>query len=225
MKLKLGIIVFLLACGFATLHAQTTVLKGKVTAFKTYPLNKVLIESSKSKQNTLTDENGNYEITINAKKDVVKFRADGFVGQTIRIKGETESSVNLLYINNESSHYNVINNKTLTEENLDYCIKNCLEENNNFDRMSSIFQVIQYVYPSSKMESVNGMNQVFLTSRGPSSVSSGLQALLVVNGIITEDITGISPGQVKSVEVLLGNEAADYGSRAANGVVIIKLKN
>ncbi|MRT92007.1 TonB-dependent receptor plug domain-containing protein [Ancylomarina sp. 16SWW S1-10-2] len=100
-----------------------------------------------------------------------------------------------------------------------------MDENNNFDRMASIFQVIQFVYPSSKVENVNGMNHVFLTSRGPNSLSSGMEVLIVVDGIITEDVTGISPAQVKSVEVLLGNEAAEFGSRGANGAVIIHLKS
>lgn len=225
MKLKFGIIILLLVSASINVQAQTTLLKGKVTAFKKYPINNVKVVASKSKKETHTDFYGNFTIEVKSKKDVIKFKADGFIGQTIRIKGEKDTTINLIYIDNESSRYNVVNGKLMSEERLDFCIANLMDVNNNFDRMASIFQVIQYVYPSAKMESVNGMNQVFITSRGPNSLSSGMEALLVVDGIITEDITGISPIQVKSVEVLLGNDAADYGSRAANGVIIINLKN
>ena len=225
MKLKLGIILFMLVCSFTNIQAQTTTLKGKVIAFKKYPVNNVRVEASKSKQKTLTDSQGNFTIEVKSKKDVVKFKANGFVGQTIRIRAAKDTIINLLYIDNESSHYKVIEGELMSEERLDYCIKNLIDENNNFDRMASIFQVIQFVYSSAKVENVNGMNQIFLTSRGPNSLSSGMEALLVVDGIITEDITGISPAQVKSVEVLLGNEAAEFGSRGANGAIIIHLKN
>lgn len=225
MRIKLGIIVFLMSLTFGSLQAQTHSLKGKVIAFKKYPVNNVEISASKSKKKTLTDFQGNFTIEVKSKKDILKFKAAGFVGQSIRIKGEQDTIVNLLYIDNESSYYNVINNKNMSEERLDYCIANLMDENNNFDRMSSIFQVIQYVYPSSKMESVGGVNRVFLTSRGPGSIASGLEALIIVDGIVTEDITGISPEQVKKVEVLQGNDAAEYGSRGANGVVVIYLKH
>ncbi|MGQ1910352.1 carboxypeptidase-like regulatory domain-containing protein [Marinifilum sp. RC60d5] len=226
MKFKLGIIVFLITCVYTNIQAQQTyTLKGKVIAFKKYPVNNVKVLASKSKDKTQTDSLGNFTIEVKSKKDVVKFKADGFVGQSIRIKGEKDTTINLIYIDNESSYYNVIKDELMSEERLDYCIENLIDENNNFDRMASIFQVIQFVYPSSKVENVNGMNQIFLTSRGPNSLSSGMEALLVVDGIITEDITGISPAQVKSVEVLLGNDAAEFGSRGANGAVIIHLKN
>ena len=226
MKLKLGIILFFLICAFTNVQAQQThILKGKVIAFKKYPVNNVNVSASKSKEKTLTDSQGNFTIKVKSKKDIVKFKAGGFVGQSIRIKGEKDTTANLIYIDNESSHYNVINEKMMSEERLDFCIANLMDENNNFDRLASIFQVIQYVYPSSKMESVNGINQVFITSRGPNSLTSGMEALLVVDGIVTEDITGISPAQVKSVEVLQGNDAAEFGSRGANGVIIIALKH
>nr|WP_320120673.1 carboxypeptidase-like regulatory domain-containing protein [uncultured Marinifilum sp.] len=225
MRIKLGIIVFLMSLIFGNLQAQTHSLKGKVIAFKKYPVNNVEVSASKSKKKTLTDFQGNFTIEVKSKKDVLKFKVDGFVGQSIRIKGEQDTTINLLYIDNESSYYNVIKNKNMSEERLDYCIAKLMDENNNFDRMSSISQLIQYVYPSAKIESVNGVQTVYLTSRGPNSLTSGTEALIVVDGVITEDISGINPAQVKNVEVLIGNEAAEYGGRAANGVVIIQLKH
>ena len=225
MKLKLGIIGLLVCLAFTNIQGQEAILTGKVITFKGYPVANATISASKSKQTTTTDSLGYYSISCRAKKDNIKVKVAGFVGQNFRYRGEKEHAVNLIYIHNESSYYKVIKNKIMTKENLDYCIENLLYENNNFDRMANIYQIIQFVHTTAKVETVNGTKQVFLTSRGPSSISSGQQALIVVDGIVTDDINSVSPKQVKSVEVLIGNEAAEYGVRAANGVVKINLKD
>ena len=86
-------------------------------------------------------------------------------------------------------------------------------ENNNFDRMLNIYDIIQSIYPAAQFSTTGSEKKVVLESRGPNSLFSGNEALLVVDGIVTADISGISPAQVKSVKVLVGNDAADWGSR------------
>ena len=64
--------------------------------------------------------------------------------------------------------------------------------------------------------------------RGYNSISGNSDALYVINGIPTnsEEIKKISPNSIKSVNVLKGNEATSiYGSRGANGVVVVTTKN
>lgn len=63
-----------------------------------------------------------------------------------------------------------------------------------------------------------------ITIRGKSSINMSSEALLVVNGTATSSISDISPNDVKSISVLKGASAAIYGSRGANGVIIITLK-
>lgn len=54
--------------------------------------------------------------------------------------------------------------------------------------------------------------------------NSNNQPLLVLDGTIVSTIDDIQPTQVKSVEVLKGASASIYGSRGANGVILIHLK-
>ena len=62
--------------------------------------------------------------------------------------------------------------------------------------------------------------------RGSSSLQAGNDPIYVVDGIITNDITNISPSDIESMQVLKdASSAAIYGSRAANGVVIITTKS
>ncbi len=66
---------------------------------------------------------------------------------------------------------------------------------------------------------VNG-NKIVI--RGVNSINS-TDPLLIVDGIIVSSIDYISPQMVKSIEILKGSDAAIYGSRGANGVVMITL--
>lgn len=59
--------------------------------------------------------------------------------------------------------------------------------------------------------------------QGASSINSSTEPLFVVDGINVTSIDNIQPHLVKSIEVLKGSAAAIYGSRGANGVILITL--
>ena len=57
--------------------------------------------------------------------------------------------------------------------------------------------------------------------RGSNSLNVSTEPLFVVDGVITDDIDGISPETVSKIEVLKGPDASVYGARGSNGVIII----
>ena len=68
---------------------------------------------------------------------------------------------------------------------------------------------------------VSGSNIVI---RGISTINLSSQPLFVVDGIEMDDISHIHPRDVKAIHVLKGSSASIYGSRGANGVILITLK-
>lgn len=67
------------------------------------------------------------------------------------------------------------------------------------------------------------MNKILI--RGISSINSSTEPLIVVDGTPQTNIDWINPNDVKSIDVLKdGGSSAIYGSRGANGVIIINLK-
>lgn len=70
-------------------------------------------------------------------------------------------------------------------------------------------------------------SDVTVRIRGASSLSSGgNDPLYVVDGVPTGNIIGINPNDIESIEVLKdASSSAIYGSRAANGVILISTKS
>jgi TonB-dependent starch-binding outer membrane protein SusC len=59
--------------------------------------------------------------------------------------------------------------------------------------------------------------------QGVNSLNLSTEPLYVVDGIAVGTISDIQPSTVKSIEILKGASAAIYGSRGANGVILITL--
>jgi TonB-dependent SusC/RagA subfamily outer membrane receptor len=83
---------------------------------------------------------------------------------------------------------------------------------------TNIYDMIQGRVPGVQ---VNGTK---ITIRGIGSINSGTDPLLVVDGVVVSSIDNINPREVKSISVLKGSDASIYGTRGANGVILITLR-
>jgi TonB-dependent SusC/RagA subfamily outer membrane receptor len=67
------------------------------------------------------------------------------------------------------------------------------------------------------------VNGTSIKIQGASSLMLSTEPLFVVDGITVNSIDDIQPVTVKSIQVLKGSSASIYGSRGANGVILIDL--
>jgi TonB-dependent SusC/RagA subfamily outer membrane receptor len=81
----------------------------------------------------------------------------------------------------------------------------------------SIYDMIRGEVPGVQ---VNGTS---IKIQGASSLMLSTEPLFVVDGMVVNSISDIQPYSVKSIEILKGSSASIYGSRGANGVILIKL--
>lgn len=204
--------------------AQERNISGKIMAFNTYELVEVKVSAKKAKTEVLTDELGNFQIKCKT-KDALKIQAKGFETQVIKLADDNVLKINLIFIDNNSAFKSAIAAKHISEKDLEYAVENLMQENNDYSRYQSIFDLIQAKYPLAKVINSNGFNRIYLTSKGPNTLEAGAQALLVVDGMVTENIASIQPIQVASVTVLTGTDTSMYGTRGGNGVVEIELKH
>jgi len=102
-------------------------------------------------------------------------------------------------------------------------LRNEFKQNNNISQtlIGKVSGLQMVPNPGNSVSS----NQIVI--RGMSTVNSGNQPLIVIDGVAANQnvLKKLNPQQIKSVEVLKDASAtALYGSRASNGVIIIKTK-
>ena len=69
------------------------------------------------------------------------------------------------------------------------------------------------------------VNGTSLRIRGDRSILGSNEPLILVDGIATDDISYISPDEVERIDILKdASSTAIYGSRGANGVILITLR-
>lgn len=216
-------------------------VKGSVVDMNGLPLFGVTILENKTTNGTTTDFDGNFEMTIQ-NKSILEFSHVGFVTQKVEASpGETLSIILQEDIESLSEvvlvGYGSQTRKTMTSRTSS--VK--AEEIANIPVTSSD-QLLQGRASGVHISNTSGEPGagVSVKIRGTSSISGSSDPLYVVDGIpiqssnlsqmgvggaTTNPIADINPADIESIDILKDASAtAIYGSRAANGVVLITTK-
>jgi TonB-dependent SusC/RagA subfamily outer membrane receptor len=202
---------------------QERVVKGKVTSFRTIPLNEALISIKGMDREILTDSTGSFSFTCD-EKDKLTISAHGFYPQKIKLAdfaAEDSLKVDLRLKNGKKNFEYATGYGHISAERLSYAIEH-MESNPDFSNYNNILEILEGRVSGISI-SANSIN-----IRGTATLNEGLvPALLVVDGTIVDYpvFTNIPPEQVKSIDVLKGASAsARYGSRGMGGVIVVTTK-
>jgi len=202
-----------------TVFSQNRVVHGKITVFNTYPVQNVEVTAKKAKTSITTDSLGQFAIVC-LEKDVIMIKPKTFRSTNRRVGPDTDSlMINLLFIDSKSNRKQAVGYGYISEEDLTYAVSNLQQENNDYCNYTDIFDLIRAKFSGVTIS--NG--QVILAGSG--SFSGQVEALFILNGIAVNSIDWIQPCQIKSISVLKGSNAAIYGTRAGNGVILIETRN
>jgi TonB-dependent SusC/RagA subfamily outer membrane receptor len=106
----------------------------------------------------------------------------------------------------------------ISKEDLTYGISNLENENNEFCSYSNIYELIR-----GQLSGVTVSGSEVYVRGGLNSFDPGAtMALYVIDGHPSRDLDCIQPCQVKSINVLKDSNAAIYGTRGGNGVILIE---
>lgn len=214
MKLQLSILLCLAFT--APLLSQTRVVHGSLTAFNSYPVQNVEVIAKKAGSRIVSDSLGWFDIVCR-ENDIIKIKPKAFRPVTKKIEPGTDSlSINLIFIDTERNREYAVGYGYMGAKDLTYAVSNLQQENNEFCMYPNIFELITGRFAGVTVSN----NTVFI--RGPNSMNSSSEALYVLDGVIVPDIDWISPCSIKSINVMKDGAAAIYGSRGANGVLLIE---
>jgi TonB-dependent SusC/RagA subfamily outer membrane receptor len=200
--------------------AQNRVIHGQLTAYNEFPVMNVEVSSKKAKATTVTDTLGNFSLVCN-EKDVVMIKPKVFRPINKKVNADTDSlKINLVFIDTKKNRELAVDNGYVHETDLNYAVANLEAENNDYCKYTDIFKLIEAEFGGVTVE-----NGQVLIRGGKTSFSAGSSyALIIVDGQPSQSIEWIRPCFVRSVRILKGTEAAIYGSRGGNGVVVITTK-
>ena len=203
-------------------------VSGKVTSGADQtPLPGVNVLVKGSGTGTVTNVDGNYSLNVSDENDTLIFSSIGYLTQEISLAGRSVVNVALSEDLQSLDEVVVIGYGTAKKSDLTGSIVSVKPEELTERPVPSVGQALQGKAPGVlvRTNSAAPGGDVSIVIRGHNSVSSGSDPLYVVDGIPLGDISTIPAEDVASVEVLKdASSTAIYGSRGANGVILITTK-
>lgn len=247
MKRITSFLVCLLLYGFTALYAQDVQIKGKVTSAEdgeALPGVSVVIKGTQT--GTATDANGNFVLTVPSNATLV-ISSVGFKTQEVAVAGRTIVDIAM------ESEVVAVDEVVVTalgisreKKSLGYAVQEVKGDDINKVKTDNFINSISGKVAGVQVKASGNMGgSTNVVIRGAKSFIGSNQALFVVDGVPVDNTNtnnagqragrsgydygntaaDINPNDIESISVLKGAAAtALYGSRAANGVIMITTK-
>ncbi|HQV54913.1 MAG TPA: TonB-dependent receptor [Chitinophagaceae bacterium] len=229
MKKLQGLLVILLFAS-GTLLAQKKTISGKVTGQAgNDPLLGVNILANNQKGGTASKQDGTYSITVDSKTTTLIFSFVGYTTQTVVIGEKNIIDVILAPAIATGEEVVVIGYGTQKKSSVTGAVAKYTNDRLEETPNSRLDQALQGKIAGVRVQNISSEAGADpkVQVRGISSVSAGAEPLVVVDGHpLYEGLSFVNMADVASVEVLKdAASAAIYGSRGANGVIIVTTKS
>jgi TonB-dependent starch-binding outer membrane protein SusC len=222
-------IVFLLFCAFPIYAQNNSVrtIRGTVTDKASGEvLAGVTVVVPGTSIGNFTDNKGNYSINVPAKDSVLQFSFVGYTTQTVHINNQTLVDVALIEKTQKLDEIVVVGYGTQKKSDLTGSISTVNVNDIQKQAVVSPTQALQGQVAGVDITSSTGAPGASPTVRirGVGTINSA-DPLYVVDGMMVGDIDFVNSSDIESIQVLKDASAsAIYGSRGANGVIIVTTK-
>lgn len=234
--------IALLAVLPGRLLAQSQRITGRVTSAQdgqTIPGVNIAVKGTTN--GVSTDANGNYSITVPGSTAVLVLTSIGLTTQEVTVGNRTVVNVQMQEAINELSQVVVTGYNTTQRKDITGAIASITPDKFKDIPVTSLDQALQGQAAGVQVTQSSGTPGGGLTVRvrGNTSISANNRPLFIVDGVQVQNgalTTGyggqndnalalLNPNDIESIQVLKDASAkAIYGSRAANGVVLITTK-
>lgn len=206
--------------------AQTTVTGLVLDANSNEPLIGVTILEAQTDHGTLTDLDGRFTFVVSSADPTLIFRYTGYSTVEIKLDGRDQLEVKMAEEATLFDQIVVVGYGTQKKSDLTGAVSSVKGKDIARIPTANVEQALQgkvsgvYVAPSSGTPGAGAVIRI----RGTGTLNNA-NPLYVIDGMITYDASNVNPEDVESIEVLKdASAAAIYGSRGANGVILITTK-
>jgi TonB-dependent starch-binding outer membrane protein SusC len=227
-KIKLLLLVCALALLNLAVSAQTRTITGKVTDSKTgEPIPGATINVLHSKIGTAADEKGSFRIQIPSTLSKVVLSISGVGYTAVEITPHDENVViGLNAVNKQLNDVVVVGYGTAKKATLTGAISTIKAKEVTEAPVTNVTNGLAGRLPglvAVSSSSEPGSDATNLRIRGSNTFNDN-SVLVVIDGVPDRSLERIDPYSIESITVLKDASAAIYGSRAANGVILVTTK-
>lgn len=208
--------------------AQTKVVTGKVTDENGVPVSNVSVFVRNTNMGTTTKADGTYSITLTQAAKQISFSAVEYNTASLAVPANGVLNVKLTALDNKLSDVVVVAYGTTKKSNFTGSAATITAKEFQDRPLTSVANALIGAAPGIATTSSNGQpgSSPAIRIRGFGSISASNDPLYIVDGVpYTSSISNINMDDVESLSVLKDAATTSlYGSRAANGVVMITTK-
>lgn len=205
---------------------QFAKISGKVTDDANLPLPGVSVRLKGTTIATVTDINGNFILDAPDANGTLVFSFIGFTAKEVPLNGQTTLSIQLLPERTSLNEVIVIGYGTQKRLNVIGAVDQVSSAAIEGKPSVNLTQALQGTLPNLTIQQTSSEPGAYQTIniRGVSTLGNN-SPLVVIDGITGGDINLLNPQDIESVSILKdAGSAAIYGSRSANGVILVTTK-
>lgn len=202
---------------------------GKVTDEQGNPLAEVSVVAKASGKGTSTNSDGKFSLDVQDKGDVLVISSVGYEKQEVKISRSTALNIMLKRVEVLAENIIVVGYGTQKKKDVTGSVASVSKDRLQQLPNTNIAQALQGAIPGLQINTNSGSaegNDVSIDIRGRNSISASNSPLIIWDGVpFTGGISEINPSDIESIDILKDASAsAIYGSRGANGVILITSK-
>ncbi len=224
---KLTVPVFLVVmCTSFSLHAQTNISGTVTSADDGQPIPGANVIVKGTSNGTSTDFDGNYSIEVSS-GDILVFSYIGFESTEVSINSQSVINITMNVDSEKLDEVIVIGYGTQKKSDLTGAISSVSSKDFEKQPLVRVEDALQSRAAGVSVSKTTGApgGQVKIRIRGSNSISFSNQPLIVIDGILGGTLESLNPNDIATMDILKDASAsAIYGSRGANGVVVITTK-
>lgn len=224
-RCNVALVAVFLAC-VTSLSAQDRLVEGYVVSEDAEPLIGVNVLVSGTPRGTVTDIDGRYEIMA-SEGDTLFFSYVGFQTETVAVGGQSEINMTLSSGANTLEEVVVVGYGTMRKSDVAGSIVSMRDEALTDVKSGNVLEALQGRVAGVEVTRENGRAgaDIDLLVRGQRSLAATNAPLILVDGVPYGANVDIDQSDIESIEILKdAASTAIYGSRGANGVILITTK-
>jgi TonB-linked SusC/RagA family outer membrane protein len=191
------------------------------------PLPGVNVVIDGTQQGTTTNLSGVYELAVPSAQSALIFSFVGYLNERVNVAGRTVIDIQLIPELQALDEVVVVGYGTMKKSDLTGAVSSIREEDIKSVKASNAVEALQGKIAGVDMTRSSGRagSGYNVLIRGERSFSAENDPIYIVDGVYYGSTIDINPNDIASMEVLKdASSTAIYGSRGANGVILITTK-